>query len=100
MDRQELNKRMAEWAGWSYKDNLCFPPGVEQTPWNAISYGGLPNFTQSLDACFEWLVPKLGKFQRGLVIERWAIRIILDDKIEPALALYLTIEKLIDEETA
>ncbi len=61
MNEQKLNKKLAEWAGlkqvprydgtdmsnplWLYPDgnhdNLC------------------PGFTQSLDACFKWLVPKV-----------------------------------------
>lgn len=50
MNEQELNKKLAEWAG---------------VPLMAVDFGfpssdvmyEPPNFTQSLDACFKWLVP-------------------------------------------
>jgi len=44
MSEQELNKRLAEWAGI----NLSGVPN-----------GCDPQFHLSLDACFKWLVPKL-----------------------------------------
>ena len=52
----ELNKRLAEWAGWhSFNENGCgYPPN--NIPKQPRLY---PIFTQSLDACFKWLVPKL-----------------------------------------
>ena len=51
MKNQELNEKLAKWAG-----NFDFTPdGRYEAPdgeWNI-------NFTESLDACFKWLVPKL-----------------------------------------
>jgi len=94
-----LNKKLAEWAGlkWKLGDLGGF----------ADEYGYLqPYFTQSLDACFKWLVPKLGKypcikfdFEDGLV---FAYVCADDDKNAygsaetAALALCLAIERLID----
>jgi len=55
LNEQELNRKLAEWAGLiDFTDKLG----------SVYSYGTKlykdpPNFTQSLDACFKWLVPKL-----------------------------------------
>ena len=82
MNEQELNKKLAEWAGfewWSIhrqedieadtiweplggvevliKDNKGDMPGLRITVNGKESYA--PDFTNSLDACFEWLVPKV-----------------------------------------
>ncbi len=69
-----------------------------------------PNFTESLDACITWLVPKLIEqgidwslhgaklsFARLLkpCVKAWESKAVDGDK--PALALCLAIEKLIDE---
>ena len=96
MKNQELNKKLAKWA--KLEDGL----GLDR----------VPNFTESLDACFKWLVPRL--FENGLFIsliadKRFCRVTILSgifdrkDKVEavgenkdPALALCLAIEKLID----
>lgn len=118
---EELNKKLAEWAG--FKHGKYRKPVCNHTPrcdyhkdpkgkW-IVDY---PNFTQSLDACFKWLVPKLGHYS----LWHGAVR----DKMQPpmgehnaevwvghyygyghskessALALCLAIEKLIDEDKA
>jgi len=65
MNEQELNKKLAEWAGFTkiiqLGSCLCgYPPNFIYKNWNKLSVGmfPIPNFTQSLDACFRWLVPK------------------------------------------
>ena len=96
-----LNKKLAEWAGLS-----------------GVKYDApCPKFTESLDACFKWLVPKLiGDYQYTLAMttdvddesrestytfDLSSDPLVIDaestDKT-PALALCLAIEKLIDEE--
>lgn len=102
---QELNKKLAEWAG--FKENWNrelgrtwdYPDGSNN--WFPI------DFTQSLDACFKWLVPKavrvlaathyvrIQKAQEILfrfwLEERWKI----DEPNVDTLALCLAIEELI-----
>ncbi len=113
---KKLNKKLAEWAGfrripyqdcedgkaWGYPDSSEW-----DYEWD------LPNFTDSLDACFEWLVPKLE--QKGYKYELCATtsptqhRVAIRDRgfslvgrlqwnDDPALAFCLAIEKLIDGE--
>ena len=126
----KLNKKLAEWAGfeyvnepyWVFKAHPNYEPfEVYGARWvtpdgRAASYK-LPDFTNSLDACFKWLVPKLrelkwklrlgcgdlsGKFHTQLICwEKEYVRqtrpiISVYDKDNPALALCLAIEKLID----
>jgi len=116
MTEQELNKKLAEWVG---KDDEEFLWYVD----NVLRREEL-NFTQSLDACFKWLVPKLDKKVEGT--NRWitglditfsygahqggiicgvqaevlvkSVHNTICDSISetPALALCLAIEKLID----
>lgn len=118
----ELDKKLAEWAGWELK------PGNYRV-WrhkNAIpvidEYTYLnhpPVFTESLDAGFKLLVPKLQtktpgtamnhvrsiSFKMGIggvccLIEMSDYSVFTDDKFHktPALALGRAIEKLIDKE--
>ena len=74
-------------------------------------HGDLPNFSQSLDACFKWLVPKLYENDYVLIItdyfkepNEWVVELvafgkntknIIEVDKEPALALCLAMEKLI-----
>ena len=57
----ELNEKLARWAG--------FEPIMRCESWSYVRYpdgglaGKLPNFTESLDACFKWLVPKLFNYE-------------------------------------
>ena len=107
---QELNKKLAEWAGFV---------GILDYP-NKTSIGhpsqqsGLfvnLNFTESLDACFKWLVPKVFDdivlLQHTFFKDHWWAKI--GSEYEPkkqivveakgaALAICLAIEKLIDRE--
>lgn len=101
MDEQELNKKLAEWAGFK---PLAKGNHQHIRPDGTISYpfDYTPNFTQSLDACFKWLAPKLNKpltLYKMATVEFWTVKIgatiqSRDDSL--ALALCLAIEKLID----
>lgn len=101
MNKRELNERLLKFAGFTCSEGIwCYPDGValERHP---------PIFPESLDACFEWLVPKLAGWYickaeepdmggdcfaaiNGGKYHEWAQT--------PALALCLTISKLIDSE--
>jgi len=95
MNEQELDKKLAEWAGI-----VGWRPQLSHM-----------NFTQSLDACFKWLVPKAlreiaiihdVRTQKAfeILLRFWSDkRTIIDEPDADALALCLTIEKLIDSET-
>jgi len=112
MDEQKLNRKLAEWAGFKFVDSS--KKDVTLYELAGILNKGRPDFTQSLDACFEWLVPKLDyplllSSSIGTdKITRYACLIEVYDvhpteysvvSIEtPALALCLAIERLIDKE--
>jgi len=118
MDEQELNKKLAEWAGFKWRqfehpikvwgeewEGAWFHLDIPELP---IPKESLPNFTNSLDACFKWLVPKFYRY--------WMTRTnnCKEHRFEfswgdadgfvfyyaeaetPALALCLAIEKLIE----
>ena len=113
MDKQTLNKKLAEWAGfihdhWGDELFIIYPnkKTIKPEP---------PDFTKSLDACFEWLVPKLrptywagvsynsfwqgrGDTYEGEVRDNNMSMRIYKIAETPALALCLAIEKLIDGE--
>ena len=66
MTEQELNKKLAEWAGFTYKfgkEMWNYERYKETNAWweapNGRRFKDLPDFTQSLDACFKWIVPKV-----------------------------------------
>ncbi len=113
MPEQELNKKLAEWAG------LSVATVPDYTGFYLFGYKGIcytANFTQSLDACFKWLVPKLENhwYQYCITLNNvrdgWACQLFrseespfvpkrIDEIAEtPALALCKAIEKLIDGE--
>jgi len=65
IDKEALNKKLAEWAGFkegSIKKHYYFEVGGNRLPkWQEPGkewHIKLPNFTQSLDACLKWLLPK------------------------------------------
>lgn len=128
VDTQALNKELAEWAGWhsevaSMGDGMRYP--ILLSPDEELVEGQAgyipdhtPNFTNSLDACFEWLVPKLTDLDINarLVLTHqldYSVSIFFSNPVDddyptrgvgrgrdgesPALALCLAIEKLIDE---
>ena len=97
MREQELNEKLARWAG--VPDNIIFAG-------NCPECGQPMEFTQSLDACFKWLVPKVSKTNEVRIIippnteKRYLVEIGHQDRVEAetlALALCLAIKKLIDK---
>ena len=111
MDERKLNRKLAEeLAGWDMKnwDNLRLFKRPDDI------YGEDPeefNFTQSLDACFKWLVPKIHEKYPDAIVEVWkyadrakgliwnmAEHVSEVDAETPALALCLALEKLIDDQ--
>ena len=118
-DEQERNKKLAAWAELGIKhsfkpigfDNMveCIKCGSGKPP--IFKYCNSPNFTQSLDACFELLVPKecsvafnhsKGKVTCLLTIPKGKgfygsnTFVGQTNSGEDALALCLAIEKIID----
>jgi len=71
-DKQKLNEKLAKWAGFTHvpyqkddygrklNDDCWLQPNEIMQCGNNWSFKP-PNFTDSLDACFRWLVPKLSK---------------------------------------
>ena len=106
MDEQKLNEKLAEWAGIPLHAAIDF--GL---PYNLNVYEP-PNFAQSLDACFKWLMPKFNwwMINKSVIGFTYAeVRIYPEIGIDyksgiyagydaPALALCLAIFKLIDME--
>ncbi|KKN75181.1 hypothetical protein LCGC14_0383400 [marine sediment metagenome] len=103
---EELNKKLAEWAGGKYEFGHWWLRDYNEQTCNP------PNFTKSLDACFKWLVPKLFElgYSCGMIIaevsSKARYRFVVDlantevgveaQDENPALAFCLAIEKLID----
>ena len=103
IENEELKRKLAKWAGFEFRAESgfgkCWIDPIEHRHWK------LPDFTESLDACFKWLVPKL--LGAGMDVDLantskgWAFIIIgsegeIGREAEtPALALCLAIEKLI-----
>ena len=85
MDEQKLNEKLAKWGGI----------GIDEF----IMYKKEYNFIQSLDACFKWLVPKLEKELPTAdfyeLLKKWLYHLVWSGG-NPALALCLAIDKLID----
>jgi hypothetical protein len=119
MNEEELNRKLAEWAGFEEQYNSGSYMNIEVAEYSWYDPKGnkcgiLPDFTQSLDACFKWLVPKLFNpddiFYRNPIVHIFfdtpsnvVVRLSVRDfesyqrAENPALALCLVIEKLIDE---
>ena len=122
MNEQELNKKLAEWAGfsiWAEWDTgfqlfrtpqKPSPDGVhydsEEFEKNYYDPISTDYFTQSLDACFKWLVPKLKGYSlakptyTGVNIFMAYYEDNAYEGVDPiaSYALSLAIEKLIDSE--
>lgn len=126
--KQKLNEKLARWAGFSQRDyevpseigGVAIMSQGWLSPQGEKLWGKLPDFTDSLDSCFEWLVAKLKKsFDVSLIEFHYleAIKVIEcqlkggrnlfttpvwisdgSDDAEAATALCLAIEKLIDAE--
>lgn len=113
----KLKRKLAEFAGFKQADikkHYYFEVGGERLPkW--IEPGRdwhikLPDFPESLDACFKWPVPKVidklmaeqecsSDLAYAILFKKWLqeLELIIP---EAALALCLAIEKLIDKEEA
>lgn len=103
----ERNKKLAEWAGVE-KQRVGVPDH------KLMFRECYPNFTESLDACFKWLEPKLSNYNmcKGLepgkpvfgqhIAEVWSLTHGYSKAYskEPALAFCLAIEKLMDGKAA
>lgn len=119
MAQDTLNKKLAQWAGIKYEPDedefkVIFPDGDWYNighDWELKDEDIEPRFTQSLDACFQWLTPKLiemdcyiqlnnGDYWTGEIWERAVVgrnTRHIGEAETPALALCLAVEKLIDE---
>lgn len=99
MDKQSLIKKLAEWAGIRYEVCTLTIAGHCWVYPDGEHTNMPPDFTNSLDACFKWLVPKvyqlLGDKEFFKFLVRWCMEVITDGS--EALTLCLAIEKLIDE---
>lgn len=75
LNEQELNKKLAEWAGLKHLDYDIVPitgekrqddcrvePNYDKQTVGHWSFNP-PDFTESLDACIKWLAPKLGMWE-------------------------------------
>ena len=85
---QKLNKELTEWAGLE----------------DVLELGRICTFTQSFDACIEWLVPKIKGYTLQSCDDGHLAYVFTETSKEfgidrrPALAMCLAIEKLIDGE--
>ena len=124
---EELNKKLAEWAGftcgyWELNNQELWVAPNELPP-ESVKLGEegdyeCPDFTNDLNACFKWLVPKLNKQHSWIILQQhsfkseWICQIwykppkpakyptnqAVVEAETPALALCKAIEKLIDSE--
>ena len=119
-EKNELNRKLAEWAGFTFETkgsgekigrlfemdvvDGCEIVNYPDGGWDFV--GDMPNFTDSLDACFEWLVPKFKRWEMGsnqdgeifvtVCMAGQQFPSSATDKA-PSLALCLAIEKLIEK---
>ena len=114
LDKQiALNEKLAKWVGFRQlpkgKKNFHYERGVKVMGWMPpkssewyFAQRHPPNFVDSLDECFEWLVPK--DYQQIIFQPDGYCGLTVDDKLyegsgdTPALAVCKAIEKLIDKE--
>ena len=113
INEQELNKKLAEWAGFTYRDTPhgnCWTDPDGMPHFDPLSRTA--SFPQSLDSCFKWLVPlaineltKIGHFAPATMklFQLWYDELVTlagdsSNTKRAALALCLAIEKLIDNE--
>ncbi len=96
----ELNKKIAEWCG--IKKQLADKEHPLRLAWSypdGTESGYLPHFTTSLDACFEYIYPKLFReldaVKLLILLSQWVWDIVYGNDA-PALALCKAVEKLID----
>ena len=115
----ELNKKLAEWAGWHWEKYQIATDGAQArvllSPDEAIIENQVgcipdhtPNFSDDLNACFKWLVPEaLEALAKGgynppimKLFQLWYDELVSltgdsSNVQQAALALCLAIEKLI-----
>lgn len=94
---EELNNKLAEWVEFEMQERHgIYQPCLK----DGIQYMMPPDFIGSLDACFQWLVPKLKQEMPEdeflQFVGRMAVIVFVSET--PALALCLAIERLIDAE--
>ena len=123
-EKRTLNEKLARWVGdikhdWTdevcgYKTTECFCENCHRAE-DYTPFPCVPDFTDSLDACFKWLVSKLGNVliemdKTGTAhpghFEVWVEQFVGNEfnsrhsggarAENPALALCLAIEQLID----
>jgi len=114
----ELKEKLARWAGFTFlpyeyypnlgklNDSCWLEPSHTRQVGSHWSFSA-PNFPESLDLCFEWLVPKIDmlwniEFQlldKGYVavLEYGSDREIVSKAETPSLALCKAIEQYIDQ---
>ena len=102
----ELNRKLAEWAGFSYKfgGEWFYEKYKSTNAWwespEERKFKDLPDFTQSLDACFEWLKPalifKFGSKKYEPFIKGWIDEVVLHIHEGEAKLFCLALEELID----
>ena len=108
MENEDLNEKLLKFAGF-VKVYYRFPNPSGKYQWqkDGVAQGWLPNFIESLDACFKWLVPKYiaeaSTLPMGLtsIMSIYAFLFaewlkVMRHKVEPTLALCKVIEELID----
>ena len=120
VEMEKLNRKIAEWVGFYREiEKVDLPDKWKLEEWHdpmgkVTKDFSLPNFCKSLDACFEYIVPKLGYREillvpRPTTEESWSCWIgrfgigqgtmpeaIAEGFESPALALCRAVEKLID----
>ena len=118
LDEQKLNRKLAKWAGFYDTKHPVIDNWRTPDRKKSISVHDLPSFVESLDDCFEHLVPKLEplgydlEICNDLELMGWSVCLhnttsecsiaspIEHCQLEEiALALCLAIEKLINNES-
>jgi len=97
----DLNKKLAEWVGLRLAGELDYTGFYMFADSEGIAHHA--NFTESLDACFKWLIPEVykrcGQGATQALLEIWGLYISLGAYWrKEAKALCFAIEKLIDIE--
>jgi len=107
-DLQELNRKMLEFAGFVLAPYSAFDIPIWQDS-NGVAYLVEPDFTRSMDACIEHILPKLQEMgcswyigqPVGDIVHSHIHWIDSDKKFsgydkEPSMAFCLAVEKMID----
>ena len=106
VEMEELNKKIAKWCGWSCMVHIAHPDCNGHWHFGGDFDNIPPDFTTSLDACFEYIVPKLETIG-SICFNRtynggWQADLghacFFANAETPAIALCRAMEKLIDGE--